>query len=108
MMQGFPEILKGDALNSYTTRYLPPFEEFEIDRCTLPRAAKAVFPTVPGPSIFVVMAGEGTMTTPSSNEIVAEGDVLFSPANTNITVATTSGLSLFRAGVNSRFFAEKS
>ncbi|XP_031108042.1 mannose-6-phosphate isomerase 1 isoform X2 [Ipomoea triloba] len=106
--QGFPEILKGNALNPYTTRYLPPFEEFEVDRCTLPPAAKVVFPAVPGPSIFVVMAGEGTMTTPSSNEIVAEGDVLFSPANTNIAVATTLGLSLFRAGVNSRFFAEKS
>ncbi|PHU27201.1 Mannose-6-phosphate isomerase 2 [Capsicum chinense] len=103
--QGNPEILYGTTINPYTTRYLPPFDEFEVDRCILPPHSTVAFPSAPGPSIFVVMGGEGTMTT-SAEVIVAEGDVLFAPANTNITIATSSGLHLYRAGVNSRFFEE--
>lgn len=98
-MQVFPEILKGEALDPYTKRYSPPFDEFEVDQCILPQAATTVFPAAPGASIVVIMAGEGTMSTASSNEAVAEGDVLFAPANTSIALSTTSGLSLFRAGV---------
>lgn len=104
--QGLPEILPGVALNAYTVKYFPPFDEFEVDRCILPQGTSTVFPAVPGPSIFLVLMGEGTMCTVSSKELVCQGDVLFTPANTEITVATTSGLNLYRAGVNSRFFEE--
>ncbi|CAN4079964.1 unnamed protein product [Withania somnifera] len=103
--QGNPEILHGTTINPYTMRYLPPFDEFEVDRCILPPHSIVAFLSAPGPSIFVVMGGEGTMTT-TAEAIVAEGDVLFAPANTNITIATSSGLHLYRAGVNSRFFEE--
>ncbi|RVW32389.1 Mannose-6-phosphate isomerase 2 [Vitis vinifera] len=58
--QGFPEILQGVPLNPYTRRYLPPFDEFEVDCCSLPKGASAMFPAVEGPSIFVVTVGEGT------------------------------------------------
>ncbi|KAJ6421420.1 hypothetical protein OIU84_028738 [Salix udensis] len=102
--QGFPEILKGFPLSPYITRYLPPFDEFEVDRCILPRGAATVFPAIPGPSIFLLTAGEGKMCTESSKDVVMEGDVLFAPANTEISVSTTSELHLYRAGVNSRFF----
>ncbi|KAL2504383.1 Mannose-6-phosphate isomerase 2 [Abeliophyllum distichum] len=104
--QGLPEILPGVALNSYTVKYLPPSDEFEVDRCILPQGTSAIFPAVPGPSIFVVLVGEGTMCTLSSKELVGQGDVLFTPANTEITVATTLGMNLYRAGVNSRCFEE--
>lgn len=83
-------------------RFIPPFDEFEVDRCILPEKSTAEFPAILGPSIFLVMEGEGTMNT-SSDEIVCEGDVLFAPANTSITVATSSGLHLYRAGVCSSF-----
>ncbi|KAF9663983.1 hypothetical protein SADUNF_Sadunf17G0108700 [Salix dunnii] len=102
--QGFPEILKGFPLSPYITRYLPPFDEFEVDRCILPRGASTVFPAIPGPSIFLLTAGKGKMCTESSKDVVMEGDVLFAPANTEISVTTTSELHLYRAGVNSRFF----
>ncbi|KAG6741983.1 hypothetical protein POTOM_055265 [Populus tomentosa] len=102
--QGFPEILKGFALSPYITRYLPPFDEFEVDRCILPRGASTVFPAIPGPSIFLVVVGEGKMRTESSKDVVMEGDALFAPANTEISVSTPSELHLYRAGVNSRFF----
>lgn len=106
-LQGFPEILPGVPSNPYTVKYLPPFDEFEVDRCNLPEEASTVFPAVPGPSVFVVIAGEGTMRVASSKEVVAEGDVVFAPANTEITIETISGLNVYRAGVNSRFL-EKS
>ncbi|KAF6168364.1 hypothetical protein GIB67_018204 [Kingdonia uniflora] len=102
--QGFPEILCGVPLNQHTKRYSPPFDEFEVDCCILPQGAKTVFPAISGPSLFVVASGEGTMQTDSSSyeEEVSEGDVLFVSANTQICITSTSGLELYRAGVNSR------
>lgn len=95
-------------MNPYTRRYTPPFEEFEVDRCILPPGVSVVFPAVPGPSIFVVLVGEGTMNTSSYEEMVTEGDVLFTPANTEASVTTaTSELHLYRAGVNSRLLQKK-
>ncbi|XWS36927.1 hypothetical protein CRYUN_Cryun20dG0127300 [Craigia yunnanensis] len=101
---GYPEILKGFPLNPYITSYLPPFEEFEVDRCILPKGASTVFPAIPGPSIFLAFVGEGTLHTGSWEDIVTEGDVLFASANIEITISTSSQLQLYRAGVNSRFF----
>jgi mannose-6-phosphate isomerase len=50
------------------------------------------------------MVGDGAMCTGSSKDVVMEGDVLFAPANSEISVSTASELHLYRAGVNSRFF----
>ncbi|KAK2652245.1 hypothetical protein Ddye_012101 [Dipteronia dyeriana] len=101
--QGFPEILKGFPLSPYITRYLPPFDEFEVDRCILPEGASALFPAISGPSVFLVTVGEGTMGTGSYKDAITEGDVLFAPANTEISITTSSELQMYRAGVNSRF-----
>ncbi|CAN1784701.1 Mannose-6-phosphate isomerase 2 [Linum perenne] len=104
-MQGFPEILKGFPLTPYITRYLPPFDEFEVDHCFLPKGASTVFPAVEGPSIFVITGGKGAMQAGSSSlkDVVTEGDVIFVPAGIQIIVTTASELHLYRAGVNSRF-----
>ncbi|XP_073124140.1 mannose-6-phosphate isomerase 2-like [Henckelia pumila] len=102
--QGFPEILSGVVSNPFTRKYIPPFDEFEVDHCVLPKETSTVFSEVPGPSIYVVMAGAGTLCTASSEECITEGDVLFVPANTEITAASDSGMNLYRAGVNSQFF----
>lgn len=104
-MQGFPEILHGIPSNPYTVKYVSPFDEFEVDRCNLPEDASTVFPAVCGPCLFVVFQGEGTMRAASSMEVISEGDVVFAPANSEITVETTLGLNVYRAGVNSRFLA---
>ncbi|MCD7470969.1 hypothetical protein HAX54_011222 [Datura stramonium] len=61
--QGFPEILQGTAVNPHVMRYIPPFDEFEVDRCILPKESTAEFPVIPGPSIFMVV--EGTVSTSS-------------------------------------------
>ncbi|KAJ0237234.1 Mannose-6-phosphate isomerase 1 [Hirschfeldia incana] len=100
---GFPEILKGIRIRPYITRYLPPFEEFEVDLCDLPCGASTVFPSVPGPSLLLVLQGEGRMSTDASADEVSMGDVLFVPADTEIHLKSSSDLKLYRAGINSRF-----
>ncbi|KAJ9564438.1 hypothetical protein OSB04_000404 [Centaurea solstitialis] len=100
--QGLPEILKGVALNPCTRRYTPPFEEFEVDRCILDEGATVVFPALSGPSIFVVISGEGSMHTLSFEERVSEGSALFAPAETEVRVTSESTLHLYRAGVNNK------
>lgn len=100
--QGFPHILEGEALDMFTTRYYPPFDEFEVDKCILPEGAETVLPSVPSPSIFLVIEGRGMMSTISSEETIVEGDVLFTPADTEVSISTTVGLRLYRTGVNSR------
>ncbi|XP_031248215.1 mannose-6-phosphate isomerase 1-like isoform X2 [Pistacia vera] len=104
--QGFPEILQGLSLNQYTTRYLPPFEEFEVDRCILPEAASVVFPSVPGPSLLLFISGNGTIgASVPEEQMVEEGDILFLPAYMEFTITSESKeLHLYRAGVNSSFF----
>ncbi|KAG6579210.1 Mannose-6-phosphate isomerase 2 [Cucurbita argyrosperma subsp. argyrosperma] len=106
--QGFPEILQGVSLNEYTRKYAPPFDEFEVDRCILPQAASVSFPSVPGPSLFLVISGKGTIITGYSEEsTLQEGEVLFVPAYMEVSI--TSGateLHVYRAGVNNRFFGD--
>nr|AGH25529.1 phosphomannose isomerase [Prunus persica] len=103
--QGYPKILQGVALGPYVTRYLPPFDEFEVDCCQLPQGESAEFPAVPGPSIFVVTFGEGIIySIDLKGDVITEGDVLFAPANTQISITSASQLQIYRAGVNSMFF----
>nr|BAD44147.1 phosphomannose isomerase (din9) [Arabidopsis thaliana] len=102
---GYPEILKGFPLTPYVTRYLPPFDEFEVDHCDLPRGKSTVFPAVPGPSVYLVIEGKGQLRTGSSKVLVNRGDVLFVPADIEIHVTGESDvMKLYRAGVSSRFF----
>lgn len=105
LVQGYPEILKGFALTPYITRYLPPFDEFEVDHCDLPIGKSTVFPAVPGPSVYLVIEGKGKLQTGSSQLLVNRGDVLFVPAHKEIHVTGESDvMKLYRAGVSSRFF----
>ncbi|KAK1423480.1 hypothetical protein QVD17_18783 [Tagetes erecta] len=100
--QGLPEILKGVPMNQYVRRYTPPFEEFEVDQCVLDHGASVVFPALPGPSVFVVISGEGSMVTSSCEERVSEGAALFAPAGLEVRVNTESELQFYRAGVNNK------
>ncbi|XP_038875067.1 mannose-6-phosphate isomerase 1-like isoform X2 [Benincasa hispida] len=105
--QGFPEILQGVPMNPYITKYIPPFDEFEIDRCVLPKGESVLFPASPGPSIFLVAGGEGMMLLNEEShrsDVVSEGDVLFVPAQTEINITSEVELLIFRTGVNNKFF----
>lgn len=107
--QGFPKILQGISISPYIKRYTPPFDEFEVDRCIVPKGESAVFPASLGPSIFVVMEGDGTMRAsfPLPDDFIREGDVMFVAANTEISVTTKSEvLHVYRAAVNNNFFKD--
>ncbi|XP_076902164.1 mannose-6-phosphate isomerase 1-like [Bidens hawaiensis] len=100
--QGLPEILKGVPINQYVRRYTPPFEEFELDQCVVNQGGSVVFPALPGPSVFVVISGQGMMLTPTSEDGVSEGDALFAPAGTEVQVSSESEVRVYRAGVNNK------
>ncbi|KAG6493695.1 hypothetical protein ZIOFF_048689 [Zingiber officinale] len=106
--QGFPEIIHGVPLNPHVKRYTAPFDEFEVDHCLLQPKESVVFPAIPGPSIFLVVAGEGKMHMASEVEgqKIAKGDVYFVPTQNEIrlSAAADEQISIFRAGVNSRIF----
>lgn len=113
--QGFPEILRGSPVSAHVSRYTPPFEEFEVDRCSLPSGEAAALPASPGPSLVVVVAGEGRMAAAAAAAAVsgsqddyevAEGHVFFVPAGVELrlTAGSAGALQLYRAGVNSKVF----
>lgn len=94
-------------MNPYITKYVPPFDEFEVDRCVLPKGESVVFPASPGPSIFLVAGGEGMLLQEESligSDVISEGDVLFVPAHTEINITSEVELLIFRTGVNNKFF----
>ncbi|KAH9623545.1 hypothetical protein KSS87_007485 [Heliosperma pusillum] len=104
--QGCPEILRGfnvEGTDGCAKRYRPPFEEFEVDHCDLSESKTISFPSVAGPSLFLVTQGTGTIRAGSSVENVREGDVLFAPANSKLSISSDTRLELYRAGVNSKF-----
>ncbi|XP_062192263.1 mannose-6-phosphate isomerase 1-like [Phragmites australis] len=107
--QIFPEILRGVPVQPYVRRYTPPFDEFEVDCCLVPPGELVVISPVPGPSIFLVMAGEGEVQVDSMSdwEKAKEGDVFFVPAYTEVMLSACGPefMQLYRAGVNSRFFS---
>lgn len=104
---GRPNILSGfyvEGTNERTKRYRPPFEEFEVDHCDLPEGTSTHFPSIAGPSLFLVTEGTGTIETSLSTEKVRVGDVLFAPANTKLKIKSSGRrFQLYRAGVNSKF-----
>lgn len=94
-------------MNPYITKYVPPFEEFEVDRCVLPKGASILFPPSPGPSIFLIAGGKGMMLLNEESlksDIISEGDVLFVSAQTEINITSEVELLIFRIGVNNKFF----
>ncbi|KXG31990.1 mannose-6-phosphate isomerase 1-like isoform X3 [Sorghum bicolor] len=107
--QAFPEILRGVPVQPHVRRYTPPFNEFEVDCCLVPPGELLVISPVPGPSVFLVMTGEGEiqLDSMSGGEKAKEGDVFFVPAYTEVKISACGPESvlLYRAGVNSRFFS---
>jgi mannose-6-phosphate isomerase len=108
-MQTFPEILRGNPVQLYVRRYTPPFDEFEVDCCLVPQGELVIISPVPGPSIFLVMTGEGEVQVDSMSEgeKTKEGDVFFVPAYTEVKLSACGSefMLLYRAGINSRFFS---
>ncbi|KAG0596051.1 hypothetical protein M758_UG220000 [Ceratodon purpureus] len=112
--QGVPEVLTGARVSAYTTRYTPPFDEFEVDRIEIPVGASTVFENW-GPSIFLCCEGIGAIAQSDTQTVtcIKKGDIFFVAASQKIEIAATvevneelislnqPSLQLYRAGVNS-------
>lgn len=112
--QGLPEVLTGTQVGAYTTRYIPPFDEFEVDHIEIPVGASTDFENL-GPSVFLCIAGIGAVAQSDTKTVtgIKKGDVFFVPSAQKIEIAATvevdqdpaslnqAPLQLYRAGVNS-------
>uniref|UniRef100_A0ACD5U500 Uncharacterized protein n=1 Tax=Avena sativa TaxID=4498 RepID=A0ACD5U500_AVESA len=115
--QTFPKILVGIPVQPHVTRYIPPFDELEVDLCMVPQGEDVVIPSIPGPSIFLVMAGEGEIQLlaaagNNNNKHAKEGDVFFVAAYSKVKLSAAASSSdgymhVYRAGVNNKFLASK-
>jgi mannose-6-phosphate isomerase len=108
-MQVFPEIFRGVPVQPYVTRYTPPTDEFEVDHYMLPPGKSVTMCAVPGPSIFLVTAGEGEIKAGSvpDEAQLKEGNIFFVPAHTEVNLLASGPgcMQLYRAGVNSIFLS---
>ncbi|MCO5581763.1 hypothetical protein L7F22_035651 [Adiantum nelumboides] len=113
--QGAPKILSGVPVYPFTKRYAPPFEEFEVDASVVPDGHCLSLPAIPGPSVLLILGGEGIMkqSLGSSKYVTGlkRGDTYFIPAGIRLDIASGSEgnlkvgpLRLYRAGVNSTLF----
>lgn len=106
--QGFPEILRGIPLKPHISRYTTPFDEFEVDDCMLLPGEFVVYSAIPGPSLFIVLAGQGKLQTglKSEDTVIKEGHVFFVSADVEIKISADAAgkMRLYRAGVNSKLF----
>ncbi|KAH9608109.1 hypothetical protein KSS87_009390 [Heliosperma pusillum] len=104
--QGRPEILSGfdvEGTEESIKRYCPPFEEFEVDHCDLLEGKTVSLPSVASPSLFLVTRGTGLIRTGFSVKKIGVGDVIFSPADSKVTISSDTRLEIYRAGANSIF-----
>eukprot|EP00884_Botryococcus_braunii_P009308 jgi/Botrbrau1/18379/Bobra.0403s0003.1 len=113
--QGRPEVLIGEEVQEYTKVYSPPFEEFEVFRVDLPASASTILPGNQGPTIVLVMQGEGSIKAVSrivndatqSLVTVGTGGIFFVPAQTSLEIsAAAEDLLLWIAAVNSSVFSD--
>lgn len=113
--QGAPKVLCGVPVCPYTKRYAPPFEEFEVDAIVVPNGHSLLLPPIPGPSVLLILEGEGIMTQSfGMTKCTAElkrGDTFFIPAGITLNIVSGSegnpkpdSLRLYRAGINSSMF----
>lgn len=88
-------------VDTYTTRYQPPIDEFCLDRICLPPQAHFSLPTLNSPSILLVFEGQAELEFLSSENGrigVGRGSVLLIGSNVNVQckVGGESGCVLFR------------
>ena len=70
---GLPHVIKGEELGAHVLRYVPPVDEFLVDRAMLPPGAQATLPSAPGVSIVLVLSGGGTLEEFSEDGVGSSG-----------------------------------
>ena len=112
--QGPPMKLHGDSVQEYTTLYSPPFDEFEVYKISLPESADTIVPANNGPTMMLVMRGQGNILATSAlrdsaleqETGISKGDIFFIPSGTALDVAAgpAQDVELWIAACNSKLF----
>lgn len=95
------DVLDGNVVNEYVKCYAGTADDFKLFRVVLPAGESTELPASAGPQIVLAIQGEAT--TNGETE-VAEGSVLFVPANSSLKFRTAAGAQLFVACCNDHFF----
>ena len=109
---GEPTVLDGDAIesepsgatksNATVRRYVPPFDEFQLETYEVEAGSTCLASVSPGPCVFLVFGGKGEM----GGEKVARGSVVFAKADEAVSItAGEEAIVAYRAMINSRVFA---
>ena len=108
---GEPTVLDGEAIkssdgatktNATVRRYVPPFDEFQLETYEVEAGSTCLASVSPGPCVFLVFGGKGEM----GGEKVARGSVVFAKADEAVSItAGEEAIVAYRAMINSRVFA---
>ena len=105
---GEPTVLDGEPIGDASDgekasvrRYVPPFDEFQLETYDVKAGSSCAAETSPGPCVFLVRSGAGEM----GGEKVARGSVIFAKAGEAVSIRAEEGIVAYRAMINSRVFA---
>jgi mannose-6-phosphate isomerase len=99
---GAPVVLDGESVDTNTTRYVPPFDEFMLEIVTVGMNESYTVSPSPGPCVYLVMKGGGVVGDAEAKR----GSVLFAAAGDATAIAAgDTGATLYRAMINSRVYA---
>ncbi|OQR90156.1 mannose-6-phosphate isomerase [Thraustotheca clavata] len=105
---GAPPIEQGTAIDEYVTEYTPPVPEFQVQRVDLPPLVHYDYTPAQGPSIVLVLHGQGFAHYSTSEDEesnfkleLSTGQVFFVPANQTLKFESgIQGLVVYRASPN--------
>ncbi|GKY96199.1 hypothetical protein MPSEU_000579800 [Mayamaea pseudoterrestris] len=94
-----PETTFGEAIDSCTTRYIPPVQDFCVEQIVVPANARYEIANVNSPSVLLVIEGDGKLEQERIVSLpVSFGVSTFCSAGTAVTViAGEYGMTLTRA-----------
>ncbi|RHY33218.1 hypothetical protein DYB32_001795 [Aphanomyces invadans] len=88
---GSPPVQCGKTVDEFLTRYTSPVPEFQVERITLPSSKTYNLEATAGPSILLVLNGQGVASVQGGAELdVGTGQVFFVPAGYSVTLTSRS------------------
>lgn len=99
---GVPEVLRGEPVQEFVTRYDPGFAEFEVAKVEVPAGRDTLLPPGGGAAVLLVTGDGGAEITATATPFggggglkkthsAKKGDVLFIPAGTPLSLVATAG-----------------
>ena len=99
---GVPEVLRGEPVQEFVTRYDPGFAEFEVAKIEVPAGKDTLLPPGGGAAVLLVTGDGGAEITATATPFgggeglkkthsAKKGDVLFIPAGTPLSLVAAGG-----------------